>query len=84
MSDFTDKDMRLNDCICTVKELTDELKKSNDRIEAILNLIDVKIKENKELAIIHYPQPEDLYINEYESRADELTNLKKLIIDGEL
>lgn len=73
----------LNQCIRTVEELTSQLKESNDKIEAILNLIDARIKENKELAIIHYPQPGDEYINEYESRAYELEQLKKLII-GEL
>ena len=79
MTSWTEKDEALNQCVNTVEELTHELKECNNQIEAILNIIDLRIQENKELAILHYPQPEDTYINEYESRADELLQLKKLI-----
>lgn len=79
MTSWSEKDEALNQCINTVEELTHELKEKNNQIEAILNIIDLRIQENRELAIIHYPEPGDAYINEYESRADELLQLKKLI-----
>lgn len=79
MDHYTEKDEALNQCIETVNELTEKVKQYSDEIEAIFNIIDLRIQENRELAIIHYPEPGDEYINEYESRADELLQLKKLI-----
>ena len=76
---WTKTDEALNECVNTVEELTEELQECNNQIEAILNIIDLRIEENKQLAIIHYPEPVDEYVNEYESRADELLQLKKLI-----
>lgn len=76
---WTEKDEALNQCVNTVEELTSLLEQRNNQIEAIFNIIDLRIKENQELAIIHFPEPGDEYINEYESRADELLQLKKLI-----
>lgn len=77
--DCVDTDELLNQCVHTVNDLNDALEQKCKEIEAIMNIIDIRIKENRELAIIHYPQPEDKYINEYESRAEELEQLKKLI-----
>ena len=54
----------------------------NDKIEAIIKLIDIRITENQQLAYLHFPEPEDEYINEYDSRADELAKLKDLILNG--
>ena len=79
---FNKVDETLNECVQTVEELTEALNETNAKIEAILNIIDIRIQENKELAILHYPEPEDNYINEYESRADELIQLKKLSQHG--
>lgn len=76
---WTEKDKVLNECVNTVSELTDELHECNAQFEAIMNIIELRIQENQQLAIIHYPEPGDEYINEYESRADELIQLKKLI-----
>jgi len=79
MDHYTEKDEALNQCIETVNELTDKVKQYSDEIEAIFNIIDLRIQENRELAILHFPQEEDKYINEYESRADELEQLKRMI-----
>lgn len=66
----------------TVVGLQHELTKYHDKYEAILQLIDTLIKENQQLAFLHYPEPEDEYINQYNSRANELERLKEMILDG--
>ena len=63
-------------------ELNEQLTEAIEKYENILGLIDIRIKENNQLALLHYPEPEDKYINQYESRAYELEQLKKLIIQG--
>lgn len=62
-------------------KLSDTLKEKEDYIDNIFGLIDLKIKENKQLALIHFPTPEDDYVNEYDSRALELEQLKKLLLN---
>jgi predicted transcriptional regulator len=63
-------------------ELQESHNEANDKIEAIIKLIDIRITENQQLAYLHFPEPEDEYINEYDSRADELAKLKDLILNG--
>ena len=65
-----------------IQELQDKLNEANSRYDNILELIDIRVKENKQLALLHFPEPEDNYINEYDSRARELEQLKKLILTG--
>ena len=54
----------------------------NKKYNRILELIDIKIQENEQLSHIHFPEPEDEYIDKYEARADELLQLKELILNG--
>lgn len=77
--DYNKKDAALNQCVEQFHELKERLKESEDKINAIMNIIDLRIEENRQLAIIHFRTPEDDYINEYESRAYELEQLKKMI-----
>ena len=63
-------------------KLNEELAEAIEKYENILGLIDIRIKENEQLALLHYPEPEDDYINQYDSRAYELEQLKKLILQG--
>lgn len=63
-------------------ELNNKLTEAIEKYDNILGLIDIRIKENKQLALLHYPEPGDEYINQYDSRAYELEQLKKLILNG--
>ena len=63
-------------------ELNNKLTEAIEKYDNILGLIDIRIKENKRLALLHYPEPGDEYINQYDSRAYELEQLKKLILKG--
>ena len=72
------------DTIDKLQELSSRLNETEERLDNILKLIDIRVEENKQLALIHFRTPEDDYINEYESRANELSQLKKLIQDGKL
>ncbi len=72
------------DTIEKLQEITTRLNETEEYTDNIIKLIDIRIEENKQLALIHFRTPEDDYINEYESRANELSQLKKLIQDGKL
>ena len=63
-------------------ELQESHNEANDKIEAIIKLIDIRITENQQLAYLPFPEPEDEYINESDSRAEELAKLKDLILNG--
>lgn len=79
LNEFENKNRELTDKLV---ELQESLSDSEDKYEAIVKLIESRITENQQLAYLHYPEPEDEYINEYDSRADELAKLKDLIING--
>ena len=68
-----------HDCIDKQIKISEELKEKDEYISTIMNVVDLRIQENRQLARIHFHTPEDDYINEYESRAYELEQLKEQI-----
>lgn len=73
---------KINNAVDLGVDLQHKLSEVTDKYENILKLIDIKIQENRQLAYLHYPRPEDDYVNEYDSRAKELEQLKELIMNG--
>lgn len=73
---------KLMETIDNLVKLQDQLNEANNRYDNILELIDIRIKENKQLALLHFPEPESEYVDEYDIRAEELEQLKKLILTG--
>ena len=73
---------KLMEAIDNLVKLQDQLNEANNLYDNILELIDIKVKENKQLALLHFPEPGREYVDEYDIRAGELEQLKKLILNG--
>ena len=79
LNELEESCMKLSDVLV---KLQNEATDYRDKYENILKLIDIRIAENKQLALLHFPEPGDEYINEYDKRAYELEQLKEMILHG--